>query len=117
MDKIATIKEVRDLTGLGLRESKELVETWQNGEMPERKELFDMVAERVKNRIPRSEEARNAIRNKVKGIKNLIDSIDWEDEFNEADISKIRLAMDKIADEALIIKDRLTYRLEEILYE
>ena len=117
MDKILQIKEVRNLTGLGLKESKDLVETWLNGEMPEQAELMAMVAEKVKNRIPRSEEYRIFIRNKVASIKNLIDYIEWEEDFTGEDMPGIREAMENIVEAALTIKERLTYKLEEILSE
>ncbi len=119
MDKIQLIKEVRDKTGCGLREAKETVEECLNGEgTPDMIELIAKAVERAKNRPPRSEEARMQIRNNVKGIKLLVAELEeyCEGDFDESVLSGIRVVTECIADHALIIKGKLSYKLEETLY-
>ncbi len=119
MDKILLIKEVRNLTGCGLKEAKETVEEYQTGNLPEREELIRIVAEKVKNRVPRSEDIRKRIRDHVRSIKYMNEEVEemCEGDFGEEDISEIRLCMEEIADNALDIKDQWTFRLEEAIYD
>ena len=117
VDKIGMIKEVRELSNLGLKESKELVEAYLAGDGET--ELMAMVKEKVKNRRPRSEEARGKIRDKVKGIKSLVEDLGdtCEGDFDVTDLSDIREIADTIINNTLTVRDRMTYNLEEILYE
>ncbi len=116
MDKIAMIKEVRKQTEFGLKESKAIVDGWVNSNGG-RKELKELVEGAVKNRVPRSEEMRQTIRRRVKSIQNLVECLasDCEGDFSYEEMPIIRGALEQIADEALTIKNRTTYHLEDIL--
>lgn len=116
MDKILMIKQVKDLTGCGLREAKDTVEGFLNGTMPEKEELMKIVAEKMKNRVPRSEEIRKRIRNHIKSINNLLEYLELSGDFDEEDLPELRETMEKVAYAALEIKDTWTYRLEDALF-
>lgn len=116
MNTLRLIREVRNQTGLGLKESKDIVDGWANG-TTEGKGLKELVEQAVKDRGPRSEEARQAIRNKIKRLQSLIDNLDdtCEDDFGSEELTGIRDALGQIAEEALTIKERTTYLLEECI--
>ncbi|KKN76928.1 hypothetical protein LCGC14_0365800 [marine sediment metagenome] len=118
MDKIAMIREVRNQTGLGLRESKELVEEFQNGDLVGSQELMAKVMAKVKaNPHSRSDDARKAIRDKVKGLYWIVEGLKdiCEGDFDMLDLPDIREQTEKVADDALMIRDRLVRRLEDTL--
>ena len=118
MDKILMIKEVRHISGCGLKEAKDAVEEVSaGGGSPELKEMVSRATTKAANRPPRSEEARRSIRHRVKGIKYLAEDIEvkCEGNFDENDLPEIREALEAIINDALTIKDRMIYYLEEIL--
>ena len=117
MDKIAMIKEVRNLTGCGLKEAKETVEEFQSGDaLPPIKELMAKVAIRVKDKQPRSQEYRKyiitaiqQIEGKAEQLRGLLDE-EWDDFAGARQtLSEIPGIIDRLS--------RLISKLEEVLYE
>lgn len=117
VDKIGMIKEVYKLSGLGLKESKELVEAYLAGDG--KTELMVMAEEKVKDKPARSDVARKNIRHNVKGIKALVEELEnvCEGDFDVYELQDIREIADKIINDILTVRDRMTYNLEEILQE
>jgi len=115
MDKITMIKEVRKLTGCGLKESKELVEEYQAGDLS-RKELMEKAEARAKTREPRSEEYRQIIANTIKGMKYKVESLEEYLDVEWDDFIGARRAVNDI-DNRLTQLARLINKLEELLSE
>ncbi len=114
-DKIALIRQVRELTGLGLRESKEFVEEHlTDGVLNDDNEVIRVALQKIETREPESVRTRKSIINRLQGSKNLINFYDWE-EIDTADIPNIQESIDKVIDDLLTIKDRLLSQLEEAL--
>ena len=117
MDKILAIKEVRNLTGFGLKESKDIVEHWQA--TGEKTPIQTLIESKLKEVLPRSEQYHRQIRDRVKGLQWLVSGLAelCEGDFGEEDLSDIREQTGKIADDALLIRDRMITSLEECLYK
>ncbi len=114
MDKIIMIKHVKDLTGCGLREAKEMVEEFQaagDNASPTIKELMAKVATMTADRPPRSKEYRQSIFNTILGIRYELDDVEH---LLGDDCSEARQILRKIPDQIDRL-DRFTFKLEEAL--
>jgi hypothetical protein len=113
---IQLIKAYRDKTGVDLRVAVDAVHAYKNGNTTN-KTLIEQLEKSLPPPPPAGQNERMYIRNKVENIDALIKELKdiTVDEFGIDEISNIKEMADKVADEALFIKDRLCSRLEDSL--
>ncbi|KKN76495.1 hypothetical protein LCGC14_0370040 [marine sediment metagenome] len=116
MYKILAIKAVREVTGAGLREAKEIIESWEPGweELPEKSVLMEQVIELAASIPPRDETYRKYIRRDLESINLMIAAQDDNELDDESVLAELTDAMNEIINAAESIR-RMISGLEYVL--